>query len=253
MVSIRIHSLFVLKRSGACIYNKDFTDEFEFEINLISPFFSSILTFSEKVIYKDLEILEMSDLRFVFEVKKDFIFVLFADSTVSLLFATNCLSRIIEEFFDIFEDLSELKDYQQIENEEFAKKVDSIISGEDEIYDSKDLYEKVIKMFKNLIFENEILGAAMLSTKGNIIYSSLPNKILVRSLKELEIRFMTGAMHLPEMYYQLRNQQKVFSRIVQISWKSENFLIVLLFDKSVPLGMCQINLDKVSKKIRNLI
>lgn len=245
--------MFILKSSGACIYNKDFTDEFEFEINLITPFFSAIFTFSEKVISKDLEVMDMAELRFVFLKMKNFIFVLLTDSTVSLLFSTTCLSKISEDFFEIFEDLSQLKDYQQIENEEFVEKVESIISGEDEIYSSKELYEKVIKMFKNLIFENEILGAAMLSTKGNIIYSSLPNKILVRSLKELEIRFQTGAMHLPEMYYKLNNEQKVFSKIVQISWKSENFLIVLLFDRTLPLGMCQINLDKVSKKIKNLI
>ena len=107
--------------------------------------------------------------------------------------------------------------------------------------------------FEELLIDNEIVGAALLTTKGNVIYTSLPNEILVNSLKELEIRYMVGALNLPEMYYGLENGQKVFSKIIDIPWKLDPLLFVALYDNVVPLGMAEMNLRKVAKKITNII
>ncbi|MBD3214246.1 MAG: hypothetical protein GF311_16670 [Candidatus Lokiarchaeota archaeon] len=250
---MNIHSFFILKKSGACIYNKNFTNEIDYNVNLITPFFSAIFSFSEKVISRDLEVLEMGGLRFVFEIKDDFIFVLLSDSTASILFVNTRLDKIADIFFKKFPETEKIDDYQEIEDKEFDQMVDSIIEGEEEIFKERALYNKLIHLFKDLIFQNEIIGAAVLATNGNIIYSSLPNEILLRSLKELEIRFMTGAVELPELFYSLEDGRKVFSKYVKIPWKLDNFLIVLLFDKNVPLGMAEINLQKVSKQTINLI
>ena len=252
---MRIHSLFILKKSGVCIYYKSFTNEFDnIEVNLITPFFSAIFSFSEKVISKKTpEILEMSEFRFVFKVQEDFIFSILSDSSASLLFVTSRLSRIVDEFFYKFQDSSKIKDYEQLEDQKFDELVDSIIAGEEELYLSKTFYSKVIDIFKDLIREDEIVGAALLSTKGNIIYTSLPNEILVNSLKELEIRFMVGALNLPQMYYGLESGQKVFSKIIDIPWKLDPLLIVVLYDSVVPLGMAEINLGKIADKIINVI
>ena len=103
------------------------------------------------------------------------------------------------------------------------------------------------------MYENEIVGAALLSTKGNVIYTSLPNEILVNSLKELEIRYRVGTLTLPEMYSLLENGQKVVSKIIDIPWKLDPLLIVVLYDSAVPLGMAEVNLDKIAKKIINII
>ena len=208
---MKIHSLFILKKTGICLYYRNFTTDFEnIEVNLITPFFSAIFSFSENVISKKTpEILEMSEFRFVFKVQEDFIFTILSDSSVSLLFVSSRLTRIIDEFFDLFPDTSQIKDYHQIEEPKFDELVDTIITGEEEIYLSKVFYKKVIDLFKELMYENEILGAALFSTKGNVIYTSLPQEILVNSLKELEIRYMVGTLTLPEMYYRLENGQKI--------------------------------------------
>lgn len=250
---MNIHSFFILKKSGACIYSRNFTDEIEYNVNLITPFFSAIFSFSDKVISRDLEVLEMGGLRFVFEIKDEFIFVLLSDSTVSILFGHTRLEKISDIFFKKFPNKKLIKDYQEIEDQEFNEMVDSIIEGEDEIFKERALYKKIINLFKTLIIQNEIIGAAVLSTNGNIIYSSLPNDILLRSLKELEIRFMTGAVELPELFYSLGDGRKVFSKYVKIPWKLDNFLIVLLFEKNVPLGMAELQLQKISKQTKNLI
>jgi hypothetical protein len=252
---MKIHSLFILKKTGICIYSRNFTNDFEnLEVNLITPFFSAIFSFSENVIMKKTpEILEMSELRFVFKIQDDLIFTILSDSSASLLFVNSRLSRIIDEFLDLFPDLSQIKDYQHIEEPKFDEVVDSLITGEEEIYLSKVFFQKVIDIFKELMYENEIVGAALLSTKGNVIYTSLPNEILVNSLKELEIRYMVGAIILPEMYSRLENGQKVVSKIIDIPWKLDPLLIVILYESSVPLGMAEVNLDKIADRIINII
>jgi len=255
LFSMKIHSLFILKKTGVCIYSRNFTDDFEnLEVNLITPFFSAIFSFSENVISrKTPEILEMRELRFVFKVHQDIIFSILSDSTASLLFVTTRLERIADVFLEEYPDTTKIKDYQEIENSKLDKMVDSIVRGEDEIYMSQTFYKKVINVFEELMYENELLGAALLTTKGNTIYTSLPNEILVNSLKELEIRYMIGALDLPEMYYGLHNGQKVFSKVVDIPWKLDPLLVVVLYDSTIPLGMCDMNLQKLANKITNII
>ncbi|MFW9784447.1 MAG: hypothetical protein ACFFFB_19360 [Candidatus Heimdallarchaeota archaeon] len=111
---MKIHSLFILKKTGVCIYNRNFTSDFEtLEVNLVTPFFSAIFSFSENVISKKTpEILEMSEFRFVFKIQGDFIFAILSDSSASLIFVNSRLSRIIDEFLDLFPDTSKIKDYQ---------------------------------------------------------------------------------------------------------------------------------------------
>jgi len=250
---LKIHSLFILKKTGLCLYSRNFTEEFDnLDVNLISPFFSAIFSFSSDIIQRKLEELEMAGLRFNFKVFKDFIFVILADSSMSLLFVRTRLDSIVSVFFKVYDSWGDLEQYKEIENFKFDNLIDSIITGEEEAFKSRDIYQKIIDHFKNLLFENEIIGAALLSTTGNIIYTSLPTDILLTSLKELEIRFMSGATSLPEMFYALENGQKVFSSIIHVS-KQISFLIVLLFESSVPLGMCEINLKNVAKKIKKLI
>ncbi len=252
---MKIHFLFILKKTGISIYSRKFTNEFDsLEINLITPFFSAIFSFSENILSKKTpEILEMSGLRFIFRVQEGLIFSILSDSSASLLFVTNRLSRIMDEFYDIYPDTNEIKDYQQLENPDFDNLVDSIITGKDELYLNETFYKKAIDIFKDLLFKDEHLGAALLTTKGNIIYTSLPNEILVNSLRELEIRFMVGALYLPESYYSLENEQKVFSKIVDIPWKLEPLIVVVLYDSFVPLGLAEMNLRKLINQITNII
>jgi hypothetical protein len=84
---MKIHSLFILKKTGICLYYRNFTKDFDtIQVNLITPFFSAIFSFSENVISKKTpEILEMSEFRFVFKVQEEFIFTILSDSSASLI------------------------------------------------------------------------------------------------------------------------------------------------------------------------
>jgi hypothetical protein len=248
-----IHSLFILQKSGACLYSQNFTDKFKnIEANLITPFFSAIFSFSENVIMKETpEILEMGGFRFVFKVEKDYIFAILSDSSANLLFIKSRLIGIIEAFKD-FKNKYKVEDYEEIHNKLFDLQIHSIIAGSEEIIESQPFYSKIIEMMKKLIFENEILGAAVFSISGNVIYSSLPQEILLSSLKEFEIRHAV-ATEYSTTFYSLENNQKIFSRVINIPWKLDPLLVVIYFDSTVSLGMAELNLDKISKTIQNII
>jgi len=68
---MKLHSLYILTKTGACLYSRNITEDFEnIEPNLITPFFSAIFSFSENVISKKTpEILEMEGIRIAFKVE----------------------------------------------------------------------------------------------------------------------------------------------------------------------------------------
>ncbi|MHA1477311.1 MAG: hypothetical protein ACTSPU_03845 [Promethearchaeota archaeon] len=202
---MKIHSLFILNKAGACLYSRNITSDFEnIEPNLITPFFSAIFSFSESVIYKQTpEILEMGGFRIAFKVEGDYIYAILADTSASLLFIESRLTSIVHEFKEFLEN-NEVESYEVIENSEFDERIDSIITGEEELVSSQPLYKKIIDLFNKLTFQNEILGA-------------------------------------------------VFSRTINIPWKLDPLLIVVLYESNVPLGICELNLNKMTKAIQNII
>jgi hypothetical protein len=208
--------------------------------------------FSESVISKETpEILEMGGFRIAFKVEGDYIYAILADTSASLLFIESRLETIDLEFKDFLKN-NEVESYEVIENSEFDAKIDSIITGDEELVSSQPLYKKIIDLFNKLMFENEILGAALFSINGKVIFSSLPNEILLSSLKELEIRHIV-ATEYSLTFYSLENNEKVFSRYINIPWKLDPLLIVVLYESSVPLGMAEVNLEKITKAIENII
>lgn len=250
---MKIHSLFILNKAGACLYSRNITDNFEnIEPNLITPFFSAIFMFSESVISKETpEILEMGGFRIAFKVEGDYIYAILADTSASLLFIESRLETIDLEFKDFLKN-NEVESYEVIEDSGFDAKIDSIITGDEELVSSQPLYKKIIDLFNKLMFENEILGAALFSINGKVIFSSLPNEILLSSLKELEIRHIV-ATEYSLTFYSLENNEKVFSRYINIPWKLDPLLIVVLYESSVPLGMAEVNLEKITKAIENIL
>jgi hypothetical protein len=250
---MKIHSLFILNKAGACLYSRNITSDFEnIEPNLITPFFSAIFSFSESVISKETpEILEMGGFRIAFKVEGDYIYAILADSSASLLYINSRLSSIVHEFKKFLEN-NELESYEVIDNSEFDVRIDSIITGEEELVSSQPLYKKIIDLFNKLTLENEMLGAALFSINGKVIFSSLPYEILLSSLKELEIRHIV-ANEYTLTFYSLENGEKVFSRIINIPWKLDPLLVVILYESSVPLGMAEVNLEKITRAIQNII
>ena len=193
----------------------------------------------------------MGGFRIIFKVKGELIYAILADSSARLLFINSRLVSIVDVFEEFLEN-NDVEDYQEIQSAEFDSKIDSIITGEEELIGSQPLYRKIIDLIKRLTLENEILGATLFTINGKVIFTSLPHDILLSSLKELEIRHMV-ANEFKLTYVCLDNGQKVFTGKINIPWKLDPLLIVVLFDSSVPLGMAELNLDKLIKTIENIL
>ncbi len=256
---MKIHSLFILHSGGVCVYKRDFSDEFkDLQTDLITPFISAILSFSEKVISKNLEVLELSELRFVLKKEKEFVFVILSDSGENLLFINSRLEKITLLFVQYYQKMINDGEYEKgceiIEDPNFNTQIDTIIHGEEEINQMKQhkSYNEIINYFATLRSEEEIIGCALLTSKGSIIYSSLTDDVFLRAMRELEIRYMTGVFDLPELFYTLGNGQKVCERVISYQ-NFINLLLIIQFTKKTTLGMMDYSAERIAEKIKTLI
>ncbi|MGV9202460.1 MAG: hypothetical protein ACOC44_00380 [Promethearchaeia archaeon] len=251
----QIHILYILKESGECIYSRIFSDQFQdIKIELITPFFSAFFTFSDKVLSEEIELLEMGDYKLLFRKNDNYIFSLQADNTMTDLFLNSRLDKIIDMFFFSFEEKGWNPD-EVIEDPNFDSVIDEIVYGGVNLLKSIDIYRRIEGYFERAIKKNDIVGGALLTNTGQIIHSSLPDDILISSMKEMEIRTMSGFSRVPESFFTLENGQKIFSREIDYDKKSDSvyFVVVLLFDKSISLGMAEITLNKIAKELKTKI
>ena len=246
---MEIHVLYILKETGECIYSRIFSSQFEnLQIGLISSFFSAFFTFSGQVLSEEIDRLEMGKYKFHFKKEKGYIFALQADITFSNLYLKSCIDKVIEMFFFSLKEKG-WGSIEVIEDARFDSVIDEIIFGGGNLLKKIDLYKKVESFFERSMKKNDIIGAALLTSTGDIIHSSLPDSILVNSLKELELRFTSGTTWIPELFYTLKNGQKVFSKQIGNSTSGSSFIVVLLFEETVPLGMAELTLNRVAKDL----
>ncbi len=252
-LEMKTHTLLILKKSGICIYSRNFTKKFKnLNVNLVSSFISAISTFSEEVTQRKLEILEMMDIRFVFKIQDDFIYVLLADLNISPQFLVYSLNRISKAFLRFYKKYNNSIDYRAIKNKRLDIGFDLLIRG---LIDYRhNFYIKTTSLMKKLVNENEILGAAVISIKGNVIYSSLPGKILVNILNEIEIRSKGKELDISGIIYTLKSGQKILSR--EVSHKSilrKSYIIILLYESSTSLGIAEISSNKIVESIKSFL
>ena len=105
---MKLHSLFILTKAGACLYSRNITEDFANIVpNLITPFFSAIFSFSENVISKETpEILEMGGFRIVFKVVGEHIYAILADTSANILYINSRLASIVQVFQEFLGFLS---------------------------------------------------------------------------------------------------------------------------------------------------
>lgn len=257
IVKRKIHSFFILKENGTCIYNRNFSSKFEkLDIDLVTNFFAAFSSFAEEVTSEKIEVLEMANVKLVFisskdldlkDIKENLIFATIADIDENNVFLKDSLAMITTHFYNVYKDNLTSLDTAVFHSDELDTIIDSIILGNWEIDSYKDYYRKVETLLDDLIHEDEFLGAALLSVTGTSIYSTLSEKLLSRTLKELDIRLQLGYLDLPLMIYVLKNGDKVVTKEIV----NQEFLI-LLYSATVPLGMCEITANNIATKIEKI-
>jgi len=246
----KIHFLLILHHSGLCVYSRIFSSKFkDTKVNLITGFISAIFKFSDEVLSRHLEILELGDLRLVLKRKQDFIFIMLTDSTENLIFINKVLAEIIKAFL-FAREKHKWQIEVVIEDHEFDKAIDFLIVGFDEVlqFKTKEGYPLIIEYLAELILKKEIIGSAILTENGATIYSSLSKEIYDRSMRELELRYQIKAFDLPEHIYILPNEQIVCEKVINYE-NFINFILILHFPARTQLGMADYFIESVVEKI----
>ncbi len=129
------------------------------------------------------------------------------------------------------------------------------IEGEKEEYDdiseftSLPLFKDIINLLRESVDDKEILGCAIFTTEGKVIYSSIPHNTLLDTIKEFEIRSEKKLHSIIKMLLELKNHQKVCSEYLEIH--DREFILVLLFSNIVNFAIGNMFLrDLVSKIIK---
>jgi len=50
------------------------------------------------------------------------------------------------------------------------------------------IFQDIIDLLRNCVDDREILGSAVFTTKGNVLYSSIPDNTLIDTMSEFEVR-----------------------------------------------------------------
>ena len=126
----------------------------------------------------------------------------------------------------------------------------SEIAVEDTALTSTPLFQDIVKILRSFVDDKEILGSGIFTTDGNVLYSSLPSTTLFSITKEFEVRSEKKLSSLKKMYLELENNQKICSSYVEI--QENRFALVLFFSNMVKLGLGNLYLNDLVKKIKRV-
>jgi len=112
------------------------------------------------------------------------------------------------------------------------------------------IFQDIIGLLRNCVDDREILGSAVFNTKGNVLYSSIPDNTLIDTMSEFEVRSKEKLHSITKMFLELKNHQKVCSEYLEIH--NLEVILVLIFSEMVNFAIGNMYLRDVVKKIENL-
>ena len=175
-------------------------------------------------------------------------------TTVSIPSGTVC-----EHSFQSFVDKNfKVRGYQKVDFEfakmEFYEGGGDVTEIEQEdqatTLTSLPLFQDIINLLRSYVDDKEILGSGLFNVDGHVLYSSLPSNTLFSIIKEFEVRSEKKLSSLKKMYLELENNQKICSNYTEI--QGMRFALVLFFSEMVKLGMGNLYLNDLVKKIKKL-
>jgi hypothetical protein len=105
----------------------------------------------------------------------------------------------------------------------------------------------LIFLLRDCIDDRDILGAAVFTKKGKVIYASVPSDLLFNITKEFKAREEKQLQKIAKMFIELKNQLKMYSEYIEV--QNTDFILVLIFSKNVNFGMGSMLLGNIKSKI----
>ncbi|NHJ19990.1 MAG: hypothetical protein EAX91_03525 [Candidatus Lokiarchaeota archaeon] len=120
----------------------------------------------------------------------------------------------------------------------------------DSQFTKSPLFQNIIYLLRNCVDDREILGSAVFTTKGNVLYSSIPDNTLIDTMSEFEVRSKEKLHRITKMFLELKNHQKVCSEYIQII--DLEIIVVLFFAEMVNFAIGNMYLKNLVKSIESL-
>ena len=167
---------------------------------------------------------------------------------------------ICEHSFQVLIDKSfVIKRYQFIDDE--FHKIEFLKDNDREILEEVDkdiihflsfpFYKDIINVLRESIDDRDILGTAIFTDKGKVLYASIPSNLLFNIIKEFDFRNEKELQATTKMYIEMKNQEKIFSENIKILNTKDIF--VLIFSKRVNFGMGAMLFRDLIKKVKSII
>lgn len=241
-----IHNLFIFNEAGLCLYNRSFTDVYDIgDKQLMTGFFTALRAFTMEFIKTPFKTLEMGNVKLAVIKKNAMYYGLLCDSIEHPVLLEDIISKIDKQFFEYVEKNNVNIASQFVNDKNFNKTVDEIIEEpfSSEFDPSKE--ERIIDELSDLIIYNDILGIALLTDKGKILYSSLSQKDLKNFLKEIGFRVKVCNNNILKMFYTSKNNDLIFSEYVE-----DLYFVILIFSATTKMTVSNFYLQKAVKIIK---
>ncbi|MFW9875379.1 MAG: hypothetical protein ACFFG0_19915 [Candidatus Thorarchaeota archaeon] len=139
-------------------------------------------------------------------------------------------------------EFSKIEYIESRDTESKQEKIDDISE-----FTSLPLFQEILTLLRNSVDDREILGCAIFTTGGKVIYSSIPHNTLLNTIKEFEVRNEKKLHSITKMFLELKNHQKVCSEYIEIH--NREFILVILFSEIVNFAIGNMFLKNIVKKI----
>ena len=243
-----IYNIYIFNKSGICFYSKSFTDHFKIEKNLLSPFITALMSFSEEMMGKRFKTIEMNDVKLVIFEKCSIFYSVLSDSIENLTFLDEIISKINKKVITYIRKNKVNIEGEIIYNSKLNETIDNIIN--EIISDEFDLEkEESIKEFLNkLTLRDDIDGIILSTNRGKVIYSSFDKPNLRKFLKEVDFRVKIYNNSILRLFYTFKDKKYIFSEYLQ-----DKYFIILVFDSNVKFGVAEYLLTKIVNSIKKIL
>ncbi|MFX0039974.1 MAG: hypothetical protein ACFFAB_11610 [Candidatus Heimdallarchaeota archaeon] len=151
----------------------------------------------------------------------------------------------IKRYHVVDHDFHKLEYYQNIDEVKLQEKDEDL-----SYFTSFPFYQDVINIFRESIDDRDILGIAIFTEKGKVIYASIPSNLLFNIIKEFEVRMEKRLQDITKMYIEVKHHQKIFLEYIEIL--NKKIILVIIFSKKVNFGMGTMIFKELKKKVKIL-
>ena len=243
-----IYNLFIFNKSGICFYGRNFSDHFDVEKNLVSPFLTALMSFSEEMIGKRFETIEMGDIKFVIFQKNSLFYCVLCDSMENITLLNDIISKINKKVATYIRKNKIKIDAEIVYDSKLNKTIEEIIK--DTLSNEFDIQreEKIIEYLKDIAFMDELDGIILLTDRGKVIHSTFYRNDLKNFLKEVEFRVKIHNNSILRLFYTFKNEKFIFSEYVL-----DLYFVIIVFKSNVKFGLAEHYLTKIVNSIKRIL